>query len=169
MSCLLEFVDTSLDGLEFVVHLKTCIHGVESVQAVVEVCAVGTLSFSIELVDVSDGVVEVRDGLAEERLAFIEEFLVETGLIVRGHIVGLGEFVDGAVVEHLAQAEVGKELVGEFLDGLFVAGLGIGEVVHALVGGTGCGQQIGVEFGFVDGSVKGFLDFLVAFFNVAFI
>jgi hypothetical protein len=90
----LKGFDTSLDGFEVVVHLKTCIDGVESVEAVVEVCTVHVLTLGIEIVDISDSAVEVRDGLAEEVLAFVVELFVESGLIIGGNVVGLGQLVD---------------------------------------------------------------------------
>ena len=57
----LKGFDTSLNGFEVVVHLKTCIDSVESVEAVVEVSAVYGLAFGIKIVDEADGAVEVRD------------------------------------------------------------------------------------------------------------
>lgn len=164
----LKGFDTSLDGFEVVVHLKTCIDGVESVEAVVEVCTVHVLTLGIEIVDISNSAVEVRDGLAEEVLAFVVELFVESGLIIGGNIVGLCQFVDSAVVEHLTKTEVGEELVGQSLEGLFVASLGTDKVVDTLEYGTGSGQKAGVELGFVDGEVKSLLDFGVALFQIAF-
>ena len=113
-SIFFKLFDAGFDGFEFFVHLEASVDDVESSEAVIEIAAICTLAFGVKIVDELDGVDEVRNRLAHEVFRFIVEFFILTVFIVLGrNKVGLFDFVNSAVVEHFAKAEVGEELVGQ--------------------------------------------------------
>lgn len=109
----MKLFDAGLNGFQLVVHLKTCIDSVECVEAVVKVLAVMTLAFGIEVVNIRNGVVEIRYRLTEEFQTLGVQLFIKPSFVGRRYVVGFGEFVDGAVVEHLTHTEVGYELIGQ--------------------------------------------------------